>query len=187
MTKENWERKLFCLLTPALMGDTCWPLAVRTARHAWNIVFIGSITCSSQILPRRSREAEKESLPHNPIILRGQRSKAHPWQEATAVLRRPSRVTRRVHPHPRTRPRPRRRNPDPGAHAQRPRQPGLRPDPAGDCANVANRPASDANTAALTPRPRKPRVFRRKGWLGGSSFREFSCSSQGASLAYRAR
>ena len=23
MTKENWERKLFCLLTPALMGDTC--------------------------------------------------------------------------------------------------------------------------------------------------------------------
>ena len=21
MTKENWERKLFCLLTPALMGD----------------------------------------------------------------------------------------------------------------------------------------------------------------------
>jgi hypothetical protein len=23
MMKENWERKLFYLLTPALMGDTC--------------------------------------------------------------------------------------------------------------------------------------------------------------------
>src|ERR1035441_7291413 len=38
----------------------------------------------------------------------------------------------------------RRRNLDPGAHPQRPRQPSLRPDPGGDCANVANRPAPHA-------------------------------------------
>jgi hypothetical protein len=47
------------------------------------------------------------------------------------------------------RPRPRRRNPDPGAHAQRPRQPSLRPDPSGEFPDLANRPAPDARPAAF--------------------------------------
>src|SRR5208282_2664395 len=45
---------------------------------------------------------------------------------------------------------PRRRNPDPGAHAQRPRQPNLCPDPGRDCPDVASRPAPDAHPAART-------------------------------------
>ena len=42
-------------------------------------------------------------------------------------------------------PRPRRRNVETGAHPQRPGQPSLRPDPGGDCPNVANRPAPHAH------------------------------------------
>jgi hypothetical protein len=48
------------------------------------------------------------------------------------------------------RPRPRRRNLATGAHPQRPRQSGLWPNPGGDCANVANRPAPHARPASHT-------------------------------------
>jgi hypothetical protein len=37
MTKENWERKLFCLLTPALMGD---PFTLA-AGHATKTIALG--------------------------------------------------------------------------------------------------------------------------------------------------
>ena len=45
-------------------------------------------------------------------------------------------------------PRPYRRNIETGAHAQRPRQPDLRPDPGGDRSHVENRPAPHARSAA---------------------------------------
>ena len=48
------------------------------------------------------------------------------------------------------RPRPRRRNLETGARSERPRQPGLHPDPGGDCPNVANHPAPNAHSAART-------------------------------------
>ena len=57
----------------------------------------------------------------------------------TLIRRRPSRVAGRMHPHHRARPRPRRRNLDPGAHPQRPRQPGLCPVPRRDCPDLASR------------------------------------------------
>ena len=67
----------------------------------------------------------------------GQRSEVPPRQEASTVLRRPSRLARRIHPHHRTHPRPRRRNLETGTYPQRPRQAGLRPDPGGDCPDAA--------------------------------------------------
>jgi hypothetical protein len=72
----------------------------------------------------------------------------------TLIRCRASRVAGRIHPHHRPRPRPRRRNPDPGGHPQRPRQPGLRPHPGGDCSVVPNRPAPHAHSstqAVITP------------------------------------
>ena len=42
----------------------------------------------------------------------GQRSEAHPRQEAASLLCRPSRLARRIHPNHRAHPRPRRRKPD---------------------------------------------------------------------------
>ena len=47
---------------------------------------------------------------------------------------------------------------DPGAHPQRPRQPGLRPDPGGDRPNVANRPAPHAHPAAWNRMSGRPRM-----------------------------
>jgi hypothetical protein len=53
-----------------------------------------------------------------------------------------------LHPHHRAHPRPRRRKLEPGAHPQRLRQPGLRPDPSRDRPDVADRTAPHAQCAA---------------------------------------
>jgi len=52
------------------------------------------------------------------------------------------------------RPRPRRRNPDPGAHPQRPRQAGLRPDPGGARPNMASHAALHLHPVARLPQAR---------------------------------
>ena len=70
------------------------------------------------------------------------------WVSEVKRLRRPSRVARRVHPHHRTHPCRGRRNLDPGAHPQRPREPGLRLDPGRDCPDVANHPSPHAHLRA---------------------------------------
>jgi hypothetical protein len=58
MTKENWERKLFYLLTPALMGDPFAFGVVSLRSRAALASLLGSlrrrVTNSDSYQPRRS-------------------------------------------------------------------------------------------------------------------------------------
>ncbi len=62
----------------------------------------------------------------------------------------------------------RRRSPDRGAHPQRPRQPGLRPDPGRDCPHVANRPAPHAHPATRVPVDILTPLCHHPAMLGGT-------------------
>ena len=93
-------------------------------------------------LPKRGRENVMflRDAVHPGERFMAAKRKAHLQQDTTSDRRRSPSSAGRIHPHHVTLPRPCRRNLETGAHPQRPRQPGLRPDPGGDRSDVATAP-----------------------------------------------